>query len=123
MRGLTKGGIALFIISFFISLFHSCTLDNGILKPSCLVFEIDLNEKWWHPHDNASKAIYFRSNGMVVMDGVTDTITFTLENCNKLYIANQRALTEEIWVIKRITDQELQLQFPNDKLVLYQRKQ
>lgn len=123
MRGVFRGFIALTIVSFLLTLLHSCTLDNGILKPSCLVFEVDLNEKWWYPQDHAEKPIYFKSNGDIRMNGRTDTLTFIIENCNKIMVTDHHANTEEQWVIKRITDVELSLQYPNDKLVMYQRHQ
>ena len=122
MRGLTRGVVSLCALSFLLALLHSCSLDNGILKPSCLIFEVDLNEKWWYPQDNTSRPLYFRNNGLLMIEGQTDSVTFILENCNKLAITNKKQFTEEQWVIKYITDTDLQLQYPDDKLVTYLRK-
>lgn len=122
MRGLIRGATLLFAVSFSLSVFHSCSLDNGILKPSCLVFEFDLNEKWWYPQTASAHPLYFKSNGRLMIEGQTDTLTFVLENCNKLMVTNENQLTEEQWVIKYITDTDLQLQYPDSKVVLYKRK-
>jgi hypothetical protein len=101
---------------------HSCTLDNHILKPSCLVFEIDLDEKWWYPEDDNYKPVFFGSNGYIRTEGLTDSLTFSLENCNKIMVMDHIAIKEEQWVIKRITQEELHLEYPNDRLVKYNRK-
>jgi len=122
MRGLIRGFAILFAISFSLALLHSCSLDNGILKPSCLIFEVDLDEKWWYPEDNSARPLYFRSNGRLLIEGETDTLTFRLQNCNKLAVTNENQLTEEEWVIKYITDTDLQLQYPDHKLLTYKRK-
>ncbi|MDZ4844907.1 MAG: hypothetical protein SH857_05080 [Chitinophagales bacterium] len=121
MRGLIRGVSMLVALSFSLALLHSCSLDNGILKPSCLIFEFDLNEKWWYPQDNSAQPIFFRSNGRLLVEGQTDTLTFLLQNCNKLMITNENQLTEEQWVIKYITDTDLQLLYPDNRLVLYLR--
>lgn len=122
MRGVFKGSVFLFLLSFSLAVLHSCSLDNHILKPSCLIFEIDLNEKWWLPQDSAYQPLYFRSNGRLRIEGKTDTLTFLLENCNKLAITNNSMLTAEEWAIKRITENDLHLQFPDEKVVMYLRK-
>ena len=122
MRGLIRGVASLFVLSFLLALLHSCSLDNGILKPSCLIFEVDLNEKWWYPQDNSAHPLYFRSNGRLIIEGQTDTMTFLLQNCNKLIVTNENKLTKEQWVIKYITDTDLQLQYPDNNVALYLRK-
>lgn len=117
-----KGVYTLFMVSMLLAFMHSCTLDNHILKPSCLIFEVDLNEKWWYPDEQTEHPVYFRSNGRIRFEGQTDSLTFVVENCNKLRVTDHSALTQNQWVIKHISLEELHLLFPNEKLVKYTRR-
>lgn len=98
-------------------------MDNGVLRPSCTVFEVDLDEKWWYPHENPARpAIYFKANGVLKVEGKTDNLSFTLENCNKIRVFNQVIGDDELWVIKKLTADALSIQYPSKELVEYSRK-
>jgi hypothetical protein len=122
MRGLIKGVAALFIVSLLLSILHSCSLDSSYLNPDCMVSEMDLDEKWWYPKEPTSPSLYFRYSGKLMIEGVTDSLEFQLLNCNKIVVTNYTEHTEEHWLIKRITDVDLHLLFPDGALVMYGRK-
>jgi hypothetical protein len=84
---MTRKLIYLTLVSFFVALVHSCSLNNNILTPPCKVFETDLTDR----------CIYFDSDGTCVKRNSTDSITYTLNNCNKLNIVNHTLMqTEEL---------------------------
>ena len=120
MRKILSGGALLIIISFLLALVHSCSKDNGMLKPFCNISEVDLDEKWWYPENNTVEAaIYFRSNGLINIKGRTDSISFLMENCNKIHVTNLSTGYQEQWVIKNLSDKTLSIQFPVKGLVTY----
>ncbi len=121
MRDTMRGLIALAIVAFLFSMLHSCSLDNHILKPSCVVFEVDIVEKWWMPKESGEQRVFFGSNGYMKMDGISDSVTFSIENCNKIMVTNLSANTMEQWVIKYITDKDLHITFPDGRAVEYER--
>jgi len=117
-----KSGVVLLMVSFFLALLQACTQDNGILKPACTVSEVDLDEKWWYPQDNITEpAIYFRSNGLINIEGQSDSVSFKLSNCNKIVVTTLANGSSEMWVIKRITNEELSIQYPAKGMVTYDR--
>lgn len=117
-----KGGVSLVMVSFLLALVHACS-DNGILKQACLVSEVDLEEKWWYPQNASGEApVYFQSNGLIKIDGRTDSLSFVLRNCNKVMVSNLTAHTGEQWIIKSITDASLAIQYPAKGMVLYARQ-
>jgi len=123
MREFVKGVVMLVSISFLLALIQACSLDNGILKPLCPVLEMDLDERWWYPQNiPAEPALYFQANGLIKVEGQTDSLSFVLENCNKLNVTNLTAGTEAQWVIKSIIDDVLSIQFPARGTVIYSRK-
>ena len=124
MKELVKGGAALIFLSFFIAFVHSCSMDNGILRPACLVSEMDLDRKWWYPQNNAGEpALYFQPNGLIRIEGQTDSLSFVLENCNKIRVTNYTQNYQEQWVIKNISDMNLSIEYPQKLLVEYSRVQ
>jgi hypothetical protein len=95
---MTRKLIYLTLVSFFVALVHSCSLNNNILTPPCKVFETDLTDRWWYPEaGSVNDGIYFDSDGTCVKRNSTDSITYTLNNCNKLNIVNHTLMqTEEL---------------------------
>jgi len=122
MREFVKGGVLMVVVSLMVAFIHSCTVDNGILRPACLVSEVDLSEKWWYPQENPTEAsLYFRANGLLNIEGQTDSVSFMLENCNKIRVSNLSANDQEIWMIKFINDSDLTIQHPSKGLIAYSR--
>lgn len=118
MREAVKSGI--FILVVFCAFVHSCTTDNGDLHPVCGITEIDFAEKWWYSQNNSTEpALYFRGNGLLLMEGRTDSLSFTLENCNKIRVTDLTTHNEELWVIKSITKSALSIQHPSKVVVDY----
>ena len=122
MRELMKGGAFLLFISFLLALIQSCSMDNSIIKPACFIYEIDLDEKWWYPQDKPEESpLYFQANGLLKIEGQADSITFRIENCNKLRITNLATHSQELWTIKAVTGAVLYIQYPVKGLVTYSR--
>jgi len=117
-----KGGVFLMVVSLLVALIHSCSIDNGILRPACLISEVDLDEKWWYPQDIPTEpAIYFRANGLLNQEGQTDSLSFMLENCNKIRVTNISANSQERWIIRYISDIDLSIEYPSKGIVVYSR--
>jgi len=88
--------IYLTLVSLFVALVHSCSLNNEILTPPCKIFEADLTDRWWYPENGNSKTgIYFASNGNCMKKSSNDSLTYTLQSCNKINIINHTQSTTE----------------------------
>ncbi len=120
-----KGAVALLSVSFFLALVNSCSLNNGILRPSCTVFHIHLVECKWQPTGlyAATSSIYFRSLGNIEIQGEKDSITYTLNDCNLLEVTNHTKSSYEEWTIEKLTDIDLEIQYPDGKKVSYLKAQ
>ena len=121
MRNVVRGAVVLIVVSIILTVVHSCALDNHILKPSCVVFNYDLVEKWWEPGLENFPAVYFNLNNQVVFKGATDSLTYELYNCDKLRVTDHTNNAQHEWEIKVLTDKELQIKFP-DTTITYVRK-
>ncbi len=118
MREAVKSGVFLLVV--FCAFVHSCTTDNGDLQPLCAINEMDIAEKWWYSQNNSNEpALYFRGNGLLIVEGRADRLSFTLENCNKIRVTNLATHSEELWVIKSITKAALSIRYPSKSVVAY----
>lgn len=116
-----RGVLTLVTAASLLALIHACSLDNNILKPKCRIFEIDLVERWWYPKDSQQSKLYFKSNGEILMPASNGSWTFSLENCNKIQATDDINSVSEQWVIKALTDKDLQIAFDNNTTVSYTR--
>ncbi|GIV32886.1 MAG: hypothetical protein KatS3mg031_0421 [Chitinophagales bacterium] len=123
MRGYVRGAGTLLAFSFFLALINSCSLNNGILKPSCTIFPIHLVEYTWLPQPpfDQRAPLIFRSTGVLEVAGVHDSITYTLQDCDRLEIINHNRYSLEHWHIKRLTDVLLDIHYPQGYTVHYTR--
>ena len=104
---MTRKLIYLTLVSFFVALVHSCSLNNGILTPPCKVFEADLTDRWWYPETGSlNDGIYFKSDGWCMKRNAPgDSITYTLQNCNKVQITNHTIMqVQELNIGKLLPD-------------------
>ncbi len=90
--------IYLTMLAMVFALVHACSLNNDILRPSCEVFEVEMVEKWWAPvGSKTDNKIMFHSNGLMeetnpnngwMFKSASDSVSYSLTNCNKLVVTN-----------------------------------
>ena len=114
--------MALILSALFFTIFHACSLDNNMLRPTCKIYKGELVERWWYPQGdgNSMQAMFFESNGKIRMSSA-DSVTFELFGCNKLTVTNHTNFTEEQWAIKVLSTQEFRLSRNKDHLAVFAR--
>lgn len=110
------------LISLFVALLHSCSLDNNVITPSCRIFEALLVEQTWQPISGNQADIRFKADRQMTVIGSNDSITYELYNCNKLDVTNHTQSTFETWQIERLVEDVLVLQVNKDTKITFNRK-
>lgn len=90
------------LVAVLFAVLHACSLNNNILIPDCQVFEVEMVDKWWYPTESGAKAqdrLYFTSQGQIQQLTVTDSVTFSINNCNALHIKNHDTGEMDQWNI------------------------
>ncbi len=105
------------VVAFILAVFHACSLNNNILTPNCKVFEADLVDRWWYQvGETKENGIYFSSMGKCMKRNSTDSLTYTLTNCNKLNITNHTKFSHETLEIGKLRPDKASMLI-NGKLV------
>jgi hypothetical protein len=95
------------VVAFIIAVLHACSLNNNIITPNCKVFEADLVDRWWYQiGETKENGIYFSSAGRCMKRNSTDSLTYTLSNCNKLRIINHTKMAHEVFEIGKLRPDE-----------------
>ena len=117
-----------FFIWFSLSLIaafgiYACSLRNNIEPPPCKVYESVLMGRWWVASSPGYKGkfakVYFTADKEVRDAASSDTIIFTLQNCNKLQLSNITHPSDEAWEIEYLKDAEMKVKTSGNEEVVF----
>ena len=106
-------------VAFVMAMIHACSLNNNIIKPNCQIFQYEMADKWWTPTSGATGQVYFSAAGVMKNKAGTDSISYTLQNCNGLAWYNHTSGESKEWLIKELNPSKMVVQQDNQHVVTY----